>query len=209
MTRPRAVVFDLGRVLLDFDYAIALRRLLPRVRVGWDELHRWFGQSPLLLDYETGRLTTPEFFAQVRSATGFAGDLIEFSGLFVDIFTEIPAMVAMHGEVRERGFPTYILSNTNELTIQYIRRRFRFFSLFEGYVLSYEQRAMKPAPRLYEVTEGVAGLRGADLFYFDDLPENVEAARRRGWQAVVHQSPERSRAALVAAGVLGADPSGG
>jgi FMN phosphatase YigB (HAD superfamily) len=147
-------------------------------------------------------LTSPAFFEQVKSATGFSGGYAEFGELFVDIFSEIPAMVALHQEVRDRGFPTYILSNTNELTIQYIRRCFPFFSRFDGYVLSYEHQAMKPAPRLYEVAEQLSGWRGSDLFYLDDVPENVEAGRARGWQAWVHQTPERSRAALLAAGVL-------
>ena len=202
MTRPRAIVFDLGKVLLDFDYGIALQRILPRVRMGLDELRRWFAQSPLLLEYERGRLTSAEFFEQIKAATGFAGGYAEFGELFADIFSEIPAMVAMHDEVRRRGFPTYILSNTNELTIQYIRRQFPFFGRFDGYVLSYEHGSMKPAPRLYEVIEQLTGQRGADLFYLDDVPENVAAGRARGWQAVVHQTPEQTRTALMAAGVL-------
>jgi len=202
MTQPRAVVFDLGKVMLDFDYGIAVRRLLPWVRLGLGELRRLFEQSPLLPEYEIGGMSTAEFFARVQAATGFAGDLSAFAELFADVFSELPAMVAVQAEVRQRGVPTYVLSNTNELTIQYIRRHFPFFGQFDGYVLSYEHGAMKPAPRLYEVAEQLAGLRGADLFYLDDLPENVEAARRRGWQAVVHESAAQSRAALVAVGVL-------
>ena len=61
---------------------------------------------------------------------------------------------------------------------------------------------MKPDAGLYEALEQLAGLRGAELFYLDDVLENVEAARRRGWQAVVHMSSEASRAAIQRAGLL-------
>ncbi len=202
MRPPKAVVFDLGKVLLDFDYAIAARNLAPRISVQLPEVQQLINQSPLLHQYETGLLSTDEFFDRVRKLAGFRGDLAEFAGLFADIFSEIPAMVATHARLRHAGVPTYLFSNTNDLTIRHIRRHFPFFSQFDGHVLSYEHRAMKPDPRLYEVLEGVARLRGPDLFYLDDRPENVAAGLARGWQALVHETPEASTRALVQAGLL-------
>jgi HAD superfamily hydrolase (TIGR01509 family) len=201
-TQAKAVVFDLGKVLLDFDYGIAVRRLLPQVRLGLGQMNALINQSNLLFDYETGRLSTAEFFGRVREATGYRGDLVEFGSMFADIFTAIEPMVAVHGELRRCGVPVYLLSNTNELAIARIRREFGFYAEFEGHVLSYEHGSMKPDPRLYEVVEERSGLSGPELFYLDDRPENVEAAWRRGWQALVHETPGGSRAALVAAGLL-------
>lgn len=201
-TRPKAVVFDLGKVLLDFDYGIALRRLLPRMRISPRQVKELVSRPTLLLDYEAGLFGTAEFFEKVRALTGYTGGLGEFGAVFGDIFSEIGAMVELQAELRRRQVATYILSNTNELAIAAIRRRFPFFAGFDGYVFSYEHRSMKPAPRLYQITEEMTGLRGPDLFYFDDRPENVQAARERGWQAVVHVTPEASRAALAATGCL-------
>jgi len=202
MITPKAVVFDLGRVLLDFDFAIALRKFLPRAAVPFVELARLIDQSPLLHRYERGLLTTEEFFAQVRALSGFQGTLEEFGHIFGDIFAEIGPMVALHAQLRQRGVLTYVFSNTNELAIRHVRQRFAFFSQFDGYVLSYEQHLMKPEAGLYEALERMSGLRGADLFYFDDCPQYVEAGRARGWQGVAHETPERSRAALVRVGLL-------
>lgn len=199
----RAVVFDLGKVLLDFDYRIAIQQLVPRTRLSIDELNRLINQSTLLHDYETGSLKTPEFFRQVQAASGFDGDLTEFAAMFANIFTPIEPMVALHAELRLRRIPTFILSNTNDLAIQHIRARFPFFQRFDGYVLSYEHGSMKPAPPLYEITERLAGARGSELFYVDDRPENVVTALERGWLGVVHETPERSRAAMQDAGLLG------
>ncbi len=202
MTRPRAVIFDLGKVLLDFDYQIALRRFLPRCRVDAAELYRRLLEDSLLVDYETGRLSTREFVARLTAATGYQGTEAEFRTGFGDIFTPIEPMIRLHAELRSRGMPTYVLSNTNELAIEHIRARYPWFAGFNGYVLSYEHHAMKPDPALYRVAEALSGRRGPELFYFDDRPENVATARALGWQAVVHQDPAASRAALAATGLL-------
>lgn len=195
-------MFDLGKVLLDFDYGIALRRLLPLVQAPLADLHRLINQSPLLFEYETGRIATAEFYERVRAATQFQGTFELFRDVFGDIFTEIAPMVALHADLRARGCPTYVLSNTNELAIQHIRRRFPFFAHFDAYVLSFEHRAMKPDPALYAVLERLTGLHAGDLFYLDDRPENVAAGQARGWRGVVHHDPELTRRALLEAGLL-------
>lgn len=200
--RPWAVVFDLGKVLLDFDYQIALHRLLPRCRISAEALQHLLLHERLLVDYETGLISTAEFIARLTAATGYQGTEAEFRAGFGDIFTPIEPMVALHTELRARGVPTYVLSNTNELAVDFIRGRYSWFAEFDGYVLSYEHRAMKPDPALYAVAERLSGYHGAELFYFDDRPENVAAARARGWQAVVHTDPATSRAALAATGLL-------
>lgn len=205
MTRPRAVVFDLGGVLITFDYRIAVSRLLPQMKVTRDELWSLLEKTPLLLDYESGKLSTDEFFDAVRTATGYSGSFEEFCQGFTSMFGYVPEMVALHEEVKGRGFRTYVLSNTNEIAIEHFRHKYPFFSRFDGYALSYDPavRALKPAARIYERIEELSGLSGADLFYLDDVPEYVEAARERGWHAVVHRSEPETRRALIDAGILG------
>jgi len=55
---------------------------------------------------------------------------------------------------------------------------------------------MKPDPAIYEVVEGVTGSRGGEILYIDDRPENIEAGLRRGWHAVLHEHPEKTRSAV-------------
>lgn len=200
---PKAVVFDLGKVLLDFDYSLLVRRMAPRSRLNEAGLNRLLNQAPLLLRYESGSLSTAEFFAEVQRDSGFDGSLDEFTAFFADIFTPIEPMIALHAGLRARGVPTYIFSNTNEIAIAHIRRVFPFFAGFSGYVLSYEHNAMKPDAALYSTVEQTTGLRGADLLYLDDRPENVTAGAARGWHAILHQEPSATEAAVRATGLLG------
>lgn len=190
-------IFDLGKVLVDFDYSIAERKIAARSSRAPEELHAFLGSSPLLVDYESGRLTREKFYEAVRDAIGFRGDLAEFSGYFADIFAEMAGTIALHAELRQRGFKTYIFSNTNDLAIEHVRRNFPFFKNFDGYIYSYEVGAMKPDAPIYEAMEKMCGRRGADLIYMDDRAENIAAGAARGWQTIFHESPEKTRRALV------------
>ncbi|HEU5068967.1 MAG TPA: HAD family phosphatase [Verrucomicrobiae bacterium] len=201
--KPKAVVFDLGKVLVEFDWAIAARRMAPRCAMAPAELLRVFDYSPLVVQFELGTVSPEQFFAEAGRMVGFQGAFAEFGEIFADIFTEITAMTALHAELRRRGVPTFIFSNTNELAVAHIRRHFPFFAQFDGYVLSYEHGAMKPHAPLYEVVERMTGRRGAELLYIDDRLENVEAGRARGWNAVQQVEPGKTIAAVRALGLLG------
>jgi glucose-1-phosphatase len=187
------VVFDLGKVLVDFDYQIAVSRIAARSPLSPDGIKTFLGESSAIIDYECGRLTREEFYQQARKVTGFRGTLEEFGQFFADIFTEIPPMIELHSQLRQFGIPAYIFSNTNDLAIEHIRRNFPFFRNFDGYVYSYEVGAMKPDGKIYEVLEKLAGRRGAEIIYLDDRPENAAGGAARGWRAIVHETPEKTR----------------
>ena len=202
MQTVKAVVFDLGKVLVDFDYGIAGRRLAARASMAAAELGQFLVHVPLIVEYETGMLTSQQFYERVRAGSGFLGDLEEFAASFADIFTPIKPMVQLNAELRARGFPTYIFSNTNELAVHFIGRNFPFFNDFTDYILSYEHGSMKPDSRLYEVVEERSGRERGEILYLDDRPENIAAGAARGWQVILQESPEKTRAAIEQLGLL-------
>jgi FMN phosphatase YigB (HAD superfamily) len=201
--KPKAVIFDLGKVLVHFDWSIAARRMSARCDLSPEQLLTVFDYSPLVVDYELGRLSNEQFFDEAVRLTGFRGDFAEFGQLFGEIFTEMADMTGMHAELRRRGVPTFIFSNTNDFAVQSIRATFPFFANFDGYVLSYEHGSMKPSAPIYEVVERMSGCRGPELLYIDDRLENVEAGRARGWQVILQEEPEKTIAAVRATGLLG------
>lgn len=197
MNNSPAIVFDLGKVLVDFDYTIAARKVAARSDQAPRQLADFLSTSPAIVQYERGEITRREFFERVRDAVGFRGTLEEFGGFFADIFTEIPPMIALHAELRRRRFPTYIFSNTNDLAVEHIAKNFPFFKHFDGYVYSYKIGAMKPDAKIYEAMEALCGRRGAEIIYLDDRAENVAAGKARGWNAFLHETPEKTRGFLA------------
>jgi HAD superfamily hydrolase (TIGR01509 family) len=190
------IVFDLGKVLVDFDYSIAAKRITARCTKPPENLHAFLGASPLLVQYETGALTRQEFFEAMRDATGFLGEPKEFGDFFADIFTAMPPMIELHASLRARGLKTYIFSNTNDLAIEHIRRNFRFFQNFDGYIFSYEVKAMKPDAPIYHALEQMTGKRADQIIYIDDRAENITGGAERGWRTILHETYEKTRAAM-------------
>lgn len=189
MQVPSVVVFDLGKVLVDFDYGIAARKIAKSCGIEWADVKKFIDHSPLLYQFETGLLTNEQFYKEICAHTGSKETFDTFCGYFADIFWEIEPMIAWNATLRSKNIPTYIFSNTNGIAIQHIRQRFPFFANFHGHVLSYEHGCMKPNAPIYEVVEKMTGRKGADIFYLDDRPENVEAGRKRGWRAHVQTDP--------------------
>src|SRR5262245_29621434 len=206
--KVKAVVFDLGKVLLDFDYGIAAQKIAAHGRLRPEEVVDCMLHAQLLGRYECGLIDSAQFFTETCAATGFCGTADEFADCFGDIFVEIEPMVQLHASLRENELPTFIFSNTNEFAVRFIRRRFPFFAHFDGYVLSYEHGFMKPDARLYDVVEKISDRSGSEILYLDDRIENVEAGAARGWRAILHQSPEQSRAEIAKVGLFNGSQCG-
>jgi putative hydrolase of the HAD superfamily len=196
MNVPEVVVFDLGKVLVDFDYTIAAAKIARRSRLAPEQMRYTLEQSPLLRRYETGLVTDEQFAVEVCSTCGFSGTLDEFYAAFADIFSEIKPMTAMQAALRANGVPTCIFSNTNGVAVGHIRRRFPFFANFDHYILSYLEGAAKPDPKIYAAVERAAGRSGEAIVYLDDRAENVQGGLARGWRAILHQTPEKTIPAL-------------
>ena len=196
MSLPEVVVFDLGKVLVDFDYSKAARRLAARTALSLDDVRKAIDQSHLHIGFETGHVTKEDFIAQATKLIGFVGHADEFIQIFCEIFEPIQPMIELQSAIRKRGIPTFIFSNTNALQLGYIRETYPFFSGFDGYILSFEHGAMKPDAKLYEVVERETRRRGAQILYIDDRPENIATGTARGWQVILQETPEKTLAAF-------------
>ena len=198
---PQAIIFDLGKVLVDYDWMRAAKRFAARCSLPAPLLLLKFLQANPLVEFEKGRVTPEQFFDEAKRLTGFKGTYAEFVDYFSDIFSEMPEMIAAQAKLRAAGFPTYIFSNTNILAVEHIRAQFPFFTNFDGYIYSFEHDSMKPEAKLYEVVEAMTGRRGAELLYLDDREENIAAGAARGWQVILQEAPAKSLTAMRALGL--------
>ena len=198
----RVAAFDIGKVLLDFDYGILIRKIAPRSRLDIDALDRLLNQSPLLAQYESGRIGNAEFFKEIQKVTGYNGTQHEFASQFENIFTPINEVIEMHAQIASSGFPTWTFSNTNPMAVSHISCAYDFWPRFTGHILSHETGALKPDPKIYEALEAATGCAGGEIAYLDDRPENIATAKNRGWQAAQFKTPAQARRAFVEFGIL-------
>lgn len=196
--RAQAVVFDLGMVLIHVAYSRSAQRLAPHCDVDADAVRQALDQSPLLHDFESGRIPFETFAARFRAATGYRGDDALFRRLFGDIFDPLPEMIDFLGGLKREGVPVYLLSNTNEIAVEHVRRAYPFYGLFDAHILSHEVGCMKPMAPIYEAVERASGLPGHGLFFIDDRAENIDAALARGWHGIVHSSAQATMEACRA-----------
>lgn len=177
------VFFDLGNVLLDFDFGRAAKKLSALIHRPEPEITWTVATVVERTRYEFGQTSTKDFHEQMCRALGVSMPLGEFRELWSDIFVENDEMVALAVSLRGK-IPRFILSNTNDLHIDFIRERFPFFAGFEGYVYSHEERVGKPDARIYEIALRRAGTDAAHSLFIDDRAENVIGARTVGMHAI-------------------------
>jgi FMN phosphatase YigB (HAD superfamily) len=156
---------------------------------------------PLALQYETGLLTTDEFYREAVRQTGLNVSRESFGGAYNRIFTPIPSTI----ELIRRLKPLYklgLLSNTSEWHFEYGIKPVEIFPLFDTVTLSYEVKALKPDERIYRDALFKLGMDAPECVYIDDLEENAAAAGRLGMHAIHYQNPRQLLGALENLGVL-------
>lgn len=196
--KPKIVVFDLGNVLVDFDYHESARALAAHASASAEEIYQFLFADGWLVQYEVSAISYELFYTGFCRATGYRGTREFFERWLGRVFVPIAPMVEMLEQIRARGYPTWLFSNTNDIAARCVYEDFAFFRKFTGYIYSYEIRSMKPHPPMYEALEQRSGCRGAEILYLDDRPENVEAGMARGWQGLVHRDPAETVPAVWA-----------
>ena len=195
------LLFDLGKVILDFDYGRAVERLKETCDKRPEELMALFYQSNLDHLFEEGRISPNQFFEGVQSALGLRCNYETFVPIWNEIFTEMPDTIRLLEEARRR-YRLFLISNTNVLHFDYVRKEYPVLAWMEGTILSHEVHCRKPSLPIFEAAIRLAGVRPEEIFYTDDHPEFVEAAGRLGIRGAPFTSAALLRQALAQAGVI-------
>jgi glucose-1-phosphatase len=197
----KAIIFDLGKVLVHFDFKQAYQRLEPLCPHAATEIPRVLATTGIAQRFETGLITSAEFVSEISRTLDVDVTYDEFCDMFSCIFqhTLVPDSLVEDLAARYR---LVLLSNTNAIHFEWIRARYPILRHFHEMVLSYEVKAMKPQPAIYEAAVAKAGCRPEECFYTDDIAEFVEAARRIGIDAVQFTGAEQLQAELKARGIV-------
>jgi putative hydrolase of the HAD superfamily len=181
------VLFDLGNVLLRFDFGRAYQGMaLHGARI--DALTTP-EMRELVAAYETGRIDDDTLFQRASALVGYEGSQDHFERSWQDIFEVNEPMRSFLRDLRGRGIPCYLLSNSNALHVSHIEATYDVLAPFNDIIFSHEAKAMKPDEEIYHKAIAQFGLDPAKTAYIDDLPENIETGRRLGFHCV-HYDPE-------------------
>jgi glucose-1-phosphatase len=198
----KAILFDLGNVIIPFDLKPAFERLAGLCGCSVEEARARIRASRLVEPFEKGQIEAEPFARELCSALNWKIGYPEFCEWWSSVFFETPlvpeAMLADLG-ARHR---LIAVSNTNPIHFATLREGYPLLQHFGGYVLSYEVGAAKPEPKIYQAAIARAGCKPEECFFTDDLAVNVEAARLHGMDAVQFVSAEQLEQELLARGAL-------
>lgn len=184
---PQALLFDIGNVLVRFDFTHAAQRFAAQSNTTAEEVLALL--SPFKDDLESGRIADDDFIAQSVERIGFRGTREEFIEIWGDIFTANEPMVARVKQLSGR-IPLYLFSNTSGLHKAWLFEKFDVFGHFAGGIYSHEARCMKPHEPIFREAINTFDLEPGQTLYIDDLPDNIQTGRRLGFRC--HQyHPDR------------------
>jgi putative hydrolase of the HAD superfamily len=197
----QVIIFDLGKVLVDFDLEPMVREMAVDCIKPAAEFEKALRSSDLAFRYETGIITTLEFYEHLREAGGLRMDIDRFRRVWSNVFTPEPLVPEALLKALRTKYRLILLSNTNEAHATFIAENFSVLDHFDHKIFSFEVGLMKPDRRIYEHAIALAGCSPEQIFFTDDRPENVEAARELGIRTYRFGSMEGLVAALEDAGV--------
>ena len=184
----KAILFDLGRVLINFDFQRGYRALEGLCPYAAEEIPRRLAGTGLVERFETGLVEPRDFVDQVCRMLDLTVDYDQFRTIWSSIFTDILIPESML-EGLGRRYRLVLVSNTNALHFEMIRQTYgHLLRHFDDLVLSFEVHAMKPRPEIFQAAVERAGCRPEECFYTDDIASYIEAATRMGIDAVAFES---------------------
>ena len=199
---PQAVVFDVGKVLFEWD----LRHLYAKLIDDTDELD-WFLANVVTTEWhfrhDAGH-ALEESVPELKARFPEHAELIDaYAPRFGETLPRaVPGTLELVDRLADCGVPLFALTNFGGEFFRRFRATSPVFRHFRDIVVSGDEKCVKPDPRIYEIAERRFGYPPEALFFIDDSPHNIEAAARRGWQTHLFTDASRLEAELVERGLL-------
>lgn len=198
----KAIFFDLGGTIVPFDFKRGYEALAPYSPYSLDEILCRVRASDLFHRFEKGEIEPRPFVAEFCRLFDCQLDFERFGELWGTIF--LPHTLVDDSLLSGLGarYRLYSLSNTNAIHFPLVVRDYPILRHLAGHVLSFEVRAMKPAPEIYRAALAKAECRPEECLFIDDLAENIEGAKKEGIDGIVFENATQLTADLSARGLL-------
>jgi HAD superfamily hydrolase (TIGR01509 family) len=216
--KPKAIIFDLGNVLVTVDNSLSTPRFAPHLQEEIDlkELenilygftkHTGWGkkgdETKLYEDYHAGNITTTEFTNEINKLLKFHPSMTPelFQQLWPDRFTRKEKSIELLK--RLKAYKRYMLSDTNEMDIELEKKLHPdIFAEFDDLFFSHQTRKDKYSYDAWKNVIRKSGLRPEEHLFIDDKADHVQRAKDLGIQGIVFESPEQLETELQKLGML-------
>jgi glucose-1-phosphatase len=199
--KVRAVIFDIGRVLIRLDVARATKGLASGTSLSPQELWLAIEKDPRWKDWQEGRISARDWHLHLKQRFGGAATFEQFSEAWNLVLDPEPMLSNGLFAKLSNNYRLGLLSNTDPIHVAYMESRYDFFSYFPVRIYSCAIGAAKPNPRIYREALRACRVRAEEAVYVDDIPAYVEAAQRLGLAAIHFQSSEQLTLALHGLGL--------
>jgi len=198
----KIILFDLGNVILPFDVMRLVERLSRYSPLSPREIVKNLWSSRIAEQFETGQITSSEYFSHVKDQCQLSGiSYEEFIPLFNNIFEEDEDVVGLVERLKN-NYSLGIISNTNPLHLSHVRKAFSCLSYFDHQLYSNEARVRKPNAEIYNMALDRFSINPRETVFIDDIRENVSAATDLGMNGIHYQGYPQLTSDLNKMGVI-------
>jgi putative hydrolase of the HAD superfamily len=197
----RAIIFDIGRVLIRVDVARATRGLAEGLPLSSEEIWSALEKDPLWKDWQEGRISPRDWHLHLAKRLG---SKLSFEQ-FVEVWNSAldPAPIHDDGFLAKLGrrYRLAVLSNTDPLHVAHMERTYEFLGRVPVHIYSCRVAASKPNPLIFKEALTACKVRAQEAVYVDDVPAYAHAAEQLGMRSIVFKTPEQLQRSLGEFGI--------
>jgi putative hydrolase of the HAD superfamily len=184
------IYFDLGNVVAFFDRRKSCQQMAAVAGIDPARVEELVFNAPLNNRYERGDISSREFYEAFCSQTGTHPEFEALLHAKADIFQLNYSLLPVIARLEDTGLRLGLLSNTSPCHWEFLCSRDYGIlpHAFSVRALSYEIGSLKPEPKIYHAAAKLAGVAPNEIFFCDDTPGHVAAAREAGFDAVQYTS---------------------
>jgi glucose-1-phosphatase len=197
----KTVIFDLGKVIIPFDFMRGYQGLEQVCGYPAAEIPRRIATTDLVQRFESGLIDPKDFVEQLSRVLDLRINYDQFCQIWSSIFLPDPLIPESLLEGLSKRYRLLLLSNTNAIHFDMLEKSYPLLRHFHDLVLSYRVGAMKPSPAIFREAVARAECRPEECFFTDDIAEYVAAAKREGIDAVQFESRAQIEQELLSRGI--------
>ena len=194
------IIFDIGNVLLDFNPKEYLKSKMKEDKV--DYVHKEIFESEEWIMLDRGTILEEEAIKIITSRSNGNEELIKIAfEKWYDILNPIEKTVDILKNLKESGYKVYYLSNFHLKAFEHVTSKYNFFNIFDGGVVSYEEKIIKPEKEIYNKIIEKYKLNVNESIFIDDMECNINKAKEVGFKTILFKNPEELMVSLKEYGV--------